>query len=79
MKVLQLIDSLNSGGAERVAVNFANALVNKIEKSYLCTTRQEGVLKLNLNSQVGYLFLQKRSVIDFKAIKLLNWARSGTC
>ena len=26
MKVLQLIDSLNAGGAERVAVNYANSL-----------------------------------------------------
>lgn len=72
MRVLQLIDSLHSGGAERVAVNFANALVAEIDKSFLCTTRQEGVLKSNLNSEVGYLFLRKRSVIDFKAIKILN-------
>ncbi len=28
MKVLQLIDSLNAGGAERVAVNYANALTS---------------------------------------------------
>jgi glycosyltransferase involved in cell wall biosynthesis len=72
MRVLQLIDSLHSGGAERVAVNFANALVKKIDKSYLCTTRQEGVLKSSLNSQVDFLFLKKRSVIDIKAIKILN-------
>jgi glycosyltransferase involved in cell wall biosynthesis len=72
MRVLQLIDSLHSGGAERVAVNFANALVNKIDKSYLCTTRQEGVLKSSLDSQVGFLFLEKRSVFDIKAIKILS-------
>jgi len=72
MKVLQLIDSLNAGGAERVAVNVANALVTQIEKSYLCTTRAEGLLKEALSSDVGYLFLSKKSAFDKKAIKKLN-------
>ncbi len=38
MKVLQLIDSLHAGGAERVAVNYANALASRVEKSFLCAT-----------------------------------------
>lgn len=42
MKVLQLIDSLSVGGAERVAVNLANGLAEAGVQSYLCATRQEG-------------------------------------
>ena len=72
MNVIQLIDSLNAGGAERVAVNYANALANQIETSYLCTTRKEGLLKESLSNNVHYLFLNKKSTLDFKAIKKLN-------
>jgi hypothetical protein len=31
MRVLQIIDSLEAGGAERMAVNYANALANEID------------------------------------------------
>ena len=72
MRVLQLIDSLDPGGAERVSVNMANALVNKIEKSFLCTTRGEGILKSSIDTNVGYFFLEKKAVVDIKAINLLN-------
>lgn len=72
MKVLQLIDSLHAGGTERVAVNIANALCNRINASYLCTTRQEGVLKDSLSQYVGYLFLNRKSTLDFKAIHRLH-------
>ncbi|MCL5128729.1 glycosyltransferase [Algibacter sp. L4_22] len=72
MKVLQLIDSLEAGGAERVAVNYANGLVNYLDGSYLCATRAEGVLKFGLSNTAGYLFLNKKSTIDIKAIKFLN-------
>lgn len=68
MRVLQLIDSLEAGGAERVAVNLANSLVPEVEKSYLCATRKEGLLKNKINKDVGYLFLNKKSTLDFKAI-----------
>lgn len=67
MRVLQLIDSLRPGGAERVAVNYANALVGKIDASFLCSTRLEGNLKKEVRSEVGYLFLQKKNVLDLKA------------
>jgi glycosyltransferase involved in cell wall biosynthesis len=72
MRVLQLIDSLETGGAERVAVNLANALSHEIEKSFLCTTRKEGLLKESLLNEVGYLFLNKQKTIDYKAISALN-------
>jgi glycosyltransferase involved in cell wall biosynthesis len=72
MRVLQLIDSLEPGGAERVSVNFSNALSEKIETSFLCVTRTEGGLKKSIHTNVGYLFLKKTKVIDFKAIKRLH-------
>ncbi|WP_372758029.1 glycosyltransferase [Mariniflexile sp.] len=72
MKVLQLIDSLHAGGAERVAVNYANALSTRIDKSYLCATREEGLLKDSILKDVGYLFLKRKSTLDFKAIKRLH-------
>jgi hypothetical protein len=71
MKVLQLIDSLEAGGAERVAVNYANGLLDIVDASYLCATRAEGLLKGELNKDVGYLFLNKKTTLDSKAIKLL--------
>ena len=72
MKVIQLIDSLHAGGAERMAVNLANGLVDKIDKSFLCSTREEGVLKNSIHENVAYLFLKKTKVFDWAAIKKLN-------
>ncbi|MFD1163108.1 MULTISPECIES: glycosyltransferase family 4 protein [Hwangdonia] len=72
MKVLQLIDSLQTGGAERTAVNYANLLADLIDKSFLCATRLEGALKTTIDKDVGYVFLNKKNTIDFKAIKKLN-------
>ncbi|XMO86556.1 glycosyltransferase [Algibacter sp. AS12] len=71
MRVLQLIDSLEAGGAERLAVNIANGLSSNIEASFLCATRKEGFLKESLLPEVGYFFLNKKKTIDFKAIKRL--------
>ena len=68
MRILQLIDSLDAGGAERMAVNFANGLQKEISFSALCATRKEGQLKELLASRVGYLFLDKKKTFDFKAL-----------
>ncbi len=72
MRVLQLIDSLRPGGAEKMAVNIANALVPQVDRSFLCCTRQEGFLKNELTTEVGYLFLNKRSSFDPQAILKLR-------
>lgn len=68
MKVIQLIDSLRSGGAEKMAVSYANALASRIDASYLCCTRKEGLLKKKLHPEVQYLFLNKKSTFDLSAI-----------
>ncbi len=78
IRVLQLIDSLNAGGAERVAVNYANGLTNIIEESHICTTREEGILSKSLNADVGYLFLNRQSIFDISAVlKLRQYVSSN--
>ncbi|MDT0676782.1 glycosyltransferase [Autumnicola musiva] len=72
MRVLQLIDSLRPGGAELMAVSYANALSTKISKSYLCCTREEGILKERLMPEVSYLFLCKKNSLDMTAFMNLN-------
>lgn len=68
MRIIQLIDSLEAGGAERMAVNYANALANQIDFSGLVATRKEGTLLGQMNSNVSYLFLNKKKKIDFSAL-----------
>lgn len=68
MRILQLIDSLETGGAERMAVNYANALVGKVAFSGLVATRTEGDLKTQLHSEVSYLFLNKTATLDWNAV-----------
>ena len=68
MRVVQLIDTLNAGGAERVAVNYANMLSGEIPGSYLATSRDFGVLEDELYDKVVYINLNKKSTFDFSAI-----------
>ena len=78
LRVLQLIDSLRPGGAERMAVNTANSLEPFVNGSFICCTRQEGLLKEELKPEVGYLFLDKKSSLDPKAIlKLTRYIRKN--
>lgn len=72
MRIVQVIDSLEIGGAEKMAVNYANALSGRIEFSGLVTTRAEGNLKEHLSKSVSYLFLKKKSTIDFGAVSRLK-------
>jgi glycosyltransferase involved in cell wall biosynthesis len=66
-KILQLIDSLSSGGAERVAVNLANALADIDYDVKLCTTRTGGVLKNEIAPNVGYFSLNRKFRFDIHA------------
>ncbi len=72
MRIVQLIDSLEAGGAEKMAVSYANALLNKIEFSGLVATRAEGNLKSELDEKVSYLFLNRSRTIDFGAFLRLR-------
>jgi len=68
MRIVQIIDSLEAGGAERMAINYANALAHRIEFSGLIATRREGILLDQLDKKVQYLYLKKKRKIDFNAI-----------
>ncbi|MBX9889600.1 MAG: glycosyltransferase [Flavobacteriaceae bacterium] len=68
MRIAQIIDSLEAGGAERMAVNYANALTEKIDFSGLVCTRKEGALQLQLDKKVVYSFVHKKSALDLVAI-----------
>ena len=74
MRILQIIDSLEIGGAEKMAVNYANGLANLVEFSGIVTTRKEGFLKKQLNPNVDYLFLNRKKTVDFSALfRLKNY------
>ncbi|NND61773.1 MAG: glycosyltransferase [Flavobacteriaceae bacterium] len=78
MKVLQLIDSLEAGGAERMAISLANELNGIGIASYLCSTREEGPLQQSLDTEVSYQFLNKRSRYDLRAfVRLKKWVRQN--
>lgn len=78
MRILQIIDSLDVGGAEKMAVNYANSLAERVEFSGLITTRKEGYLKVQLQPNVAYLFLNRKRTIDLSAImKLRHFCKSN--
>jgi len=68
MRILQLIDSLEAGGAERMAVNYANSLVDTLGFSALIATRKEGALLEQIDAKVTYLFLNKKRKLDAGAL-----------
>ena len=71
MNVMHLIDSLSTGGAERVAVNMVNTLNHNGIKTYLCATRKEGPLKTFIVHADQYLFLNRKSSLDVRALSQL--------
>lgn len=73
LKVVQIIDSLAIGGAEVIATNTANLLANKDNfESFLVVSRAEGKLKQTVSKKVNYIFLNRKSTLDVKAIFLLR-------
>lgn len=78
LKVLQITDSLNVGGTEVLAVNMANVFLDFNISSHFCTTRQEGVLRKKIKKGVGYIHLNKKFTLDFKAlIKLKKYIKTN--
>lgn len=78
MKILQLIDTLHVGGAERVALNYANSLPNYGIESHICITREKGALYDDLYTGVKVHFLHKKSSLDLLALtRLINIIRKN--
>tara|TARA_R110002051_G_scaffold13836_1_gene45711 strand:+ start:509 stop:1573 length:1065 start_codon:yes stop_codon:yes gene_type:complete len=68
MNVLQLIDTLHAGGAERMAVNLANAGTPDTYHAFLCATREGGILEAAVGAEVSLLIAEKKSISDTKAL-----------
>jgi len=76
VKILQLIDSLAIGGAERMAVNMANAFSDKNITNFLVCSRSTGPLKKFLPIDTEYFELNKSSSFDviafYKLIRVIK-------
>lgn len=78
ISVIHLIDTLESGGAERVAVNIINSLPSEKFERFLCATRYDGPLLNELYKDVVYLDLNRKSTFDLKAlIKLYKFIKEN--
>lgn len=75
--VLHLVDTLEMGGAERVAVNLVNALPRDRFRFSLGTTRRDGPLADLVAGDVTRLRLQRSGRFDLSAIgKLVRFIRA---
>ncbi|RTY83295.1 glycosyltransferase [Flavobacterium sp. ZB4P23] len=72
MRIIQIIDSLEAGGAERMAISYANALAKKIEFAGLIVTRNEGPLLHQIDADVSYLYLNKKHTFDLRSVLKLK-------
>jgi len=78
LRVLQVIDSLEPGGSEKMAVQLANCLSEKIELSALVCTRQSGALAQEINSKVVVKKLNKKGTLDIGAfLKLRSFVKKN--
>ena len=69
--VMHLTDTLDAGGAERVAVNLVNLMPRDRYRPHLCTTRQDGVLEKLVAADVGRVRLERRSRFDVRGLRRL--------
>ena len=69
--VLQLVDTLDGGGMERVCVAVANSLPRDRFRSFLCTSRRDGPLVGRISPDVGRLTLARKNRFDLSAIRRL--------
>ena len=77
IRVIQLIDSLEPGGAERMAVTIANGLVDKVALSGLVVTRLEGGLKSTIYEKVLCLLDKKKSVDISALLRLRKFVKNN--
>jgi glycosyltransferase involved in cell wall biosynthesis len=76
--VMQMIDTLSAGGAERVAVNLANLLPVDKYRSFLCATRQAGPLRDQVNQHVTFTCLQRKRTLDLGGLaRLVDFIRTN--
>ena len=66
--IMHVIDTLDAGGAERMAVNLVNALSRDRFTPFLCSTRASGPLEPLVSAHVGRLALTRRHRLDVRAV-----------
>lgn len=66
-KIVQLVDSLDLGGTERMSVNIANSLPDFGFESHLLVTRRLGGLASFVQPKVNLKAFNKKSKLDFLA------------
>lgn len=62
MKIMQIIPSLASGGAERIVVDLCNEFVDRVEETYLCITQDPAV------SDYGFYLNELSEKVHFKSL-----------
>lgn len=67
VKIVQLVDSLDLGGTERMSVNIANSLPDFGYESHLLVTRRLGGLASFVQPKVNLKAFNKKSKLDFLA------------
>ena len=78
MNILQIIDSLQFGGAERMAVSISNVLAKSGHSVVLCASRSKGKLEKFVEPGIKLVTLNKKSTIDFNALfRLLQIIRKN--
>lgn len=68
MRILQLIDTLHPGGAERMALNYFHALKDHSIQSFMVVTREMGLLGEDISNESGVYFLKKKNMFDVAAL-----------
>ncbi|WP_111672150.1 glycosyltransferase family 4 protein [Algoriphagus litoralis] len=71
LRIIQLIDTLDTGGAERMALNMANAFAAQNIPNLLIVSRRKGSLHSLLHQEDTLRVLGKNSTLDIKAFKKL--------
>jgi len=67
--VMHITDTLDAGGAERVAVDLVNLLPRERYQTHLCTTRRDGPLADLVAEDVGRLRLERKQRFDARALR----------
>lgn len=67
-RVLAVTDTLDNGGAERVAVDIANTLDRRTHEVLFCATRLDGSLRNQLLPDVTVELLERRATWDLRGL-----------
>ncbi|GJL66939.1 MAG: glycosyl transferase [Nitrospirales bacterium] len=69
--ILQISDTLNAAGRQRLTVNLVNLIQNSRYRNDLCTTRGDGPLESQVRKDVGRLRLSRKHKFEFAALRRL--------